>query len=578
MKKVLGYLKPHVPKMTIGISIKFVGAIMDLLLPWALSYVLDNVVPQKSVKMVFFWGGLMCIFSITALVTNIIANRMAALVAQQTTKALRHDLFAKISYLSARQIDTFTIPSLESRLTSDTYNVHQMVSMMQRMGIRAPILLIGGIVITLTLEPVLTLVLLGTLPFLTVIVMSVSKRGIPLYTQLQKSVDTMVRTMRENFTGIRVIKALSRGDFERTRFDKVNGQVVKNEKKAAMTMAVTSPVMNVLLNIGLTMVIAIGAFRVNSGLTQPGAIIAFLTYFTIILNSMLAITRMFVMLSKATASAGRIEEVLSAPEDLTVTDEKPVETPYHIEFKDVSFSYNKRAEREKQDIEHITFNLKRGETLGIMGATGCGKSTILQLLLRFYDPDSGEIRINGRSVSSIPPGELYGKFGIAFQNDVLFANTIQENIAFGRDISKEAVEEAAAVAQAKWFIDQLEESYEYSLDSKGANLSGGQKQRLLIARAVVSHPEILILDDSSSALDYATDASLRTALSEKFSDTTAIIVAQRVSSIRSAHCILVLEDGEILGRGTHEELMESCPAYREVAISQMGNEEVIKNA
>ncbi len=570
MDRIFQYLKPYLPRMSVGLIIKFVGAIMDLLLPGILSYIIDNVVPLKNVPLIFFWGGVMIFCAAIALITNIVANRMASWVAQHTTEALRHDLFSKISYLSCKQIDEYTIPSLESRLTSDTYNVHQMIGMMQRLGIRAPILLIGGILITLLLEPVLSLVLIAVLPLIAFVVYGVSRKGIPLYTKLQQGVDAMVRTVRENITGIRVIKALSKTDYEKERFSTVNGQVVIREKKAGMTMALTNPLMNLFLNLGLTAVIVVGAFRVNGGLTQPGKILAFLTYFTIILNAMLSITRMFVMFSKGSASAGRIREVLDTPEELSIGRPDSIDVSYHILFHHVTFSYQKKED----NVRDISFRLKRGETLGIIGATGCGKSTIVSLLMRLYDVDSGEIRIDGQKVESIPAEVLHTKFGVVFQNDVLFADTIAENIDFGRKLPREQIEKAAQCAQAMEFIRSLPDGFEHRLTAKGTNLSGGQKQRLLIARALAGNPEILILDDSSSALDYKTDALLRHALAAEFQGTTTIVIAQRISSILHADHILVLEEGRELGYGTHEELMDTCELYREISRSQMGGGEV----
>ena len=570
MKRIFPYLRPYLPRISLGLAIKFTGTIMDLLLPWILSYMIDDVVPLKEVPRIVFWGGAMVACAAVALITNIVANRMASWVAQHTTEALRHDLFSKISHLSCGQIDSFSIPSLESRLTSDTYNVHQMIGMMQRLGVRAPILLIGGIFITLMLEPVLALILIAVLPLIALVIYGVSKKGIPLYTRLQQGVDAMVRTVRENVTGIRVIKALSKTDYEKERFSSVNSEVVRREKTAGITMALTNPLMNLFLNVGLTVVIIVGAVRVDSGLTQPGKILAFLTYFTIILNAMLSITRMFVMLSKGTASAERIREVLDTPEDLALLPSDDMDGAYHIIFDRVTFSYQKK----EANLRDISFRLKRGERLGIIGATGCGKSTIVSLLMRLYDADAGEIRIGGQRVEAIPPEVLHTKFGVVFQNDILFADTIAENIDFGRGLSREQIEKAAACAQAMEFIQSLPDGFEHRLTAKGTNLSGGQKQRLLIARALAGDPEILILDDSSSALDYKTDSLLRQALAREYPGVTTIVIAQRVSSILHADHILVLEEGRELGYGTHPELMESCELYREISRSQMGGGEV----
>lgn len=572
MRRIFSYLRPYRLRILLGMTIKFVGTIMDLLLPWILAFIIDDLVPTlqetQNVRPLYLWGGVMLLCSAVALIGNIVANRMASRVARDTTERLRHDLFSRIVRLSCRQTDTFSIPSLESRLTSDTYNIHQMIGMMQRLGIRAPILLIGGVMVTWALDPVLTLVLLSVLPLIGFTVYSISRKGVPLYTELQRSIDRMVRKVRENASGIRVIKALSKADYEKASFDQINQDVVEKETKAATTMAASNPLMNLFLNLGLTLVVVVGAFRVNSGLTKPGTIIAFLSYFTIILNAMLSITRMFVMYSKGSASAGRICEVLDTPEDFTVYPETvdKEEREEHIEFDHVSFSYGGRRET----LHDIHFSLRRGETLGIMGATGSGKSTLLRLLLRFYDPNVGTIRISGRDIRSIPFEELYTKFGVAFQYDFLFADSIAENVRFGRPISDKALTAAAAEAQAAPFIDELKDGYAHRLTAKGTNLSGGQKQRLLIARALAGDPEILLLDDSSSALDYATDARLRQAIRARGSGVTTILVAQRVSSIRHANHILVLEKGHMLGYGTHEELMRSCDSYREIARSQMG--------
>ena len=553
--------------MAFGMVIKFFGSIMDLLLPWILAYMIDYVVPIRSIEKILLWGGAMIICSIIGVTGNIGANQMAAAVARDIMRNVRHDLFAKVSYLSCAQIDKVTMPSLISRLSSDTYNLHRMLSMMQRMGVRAPILLMGGILITLTLEPALTLVLVSTLPFIILLVYTVSRKGFPLYTRLQESIDSMVRKVRENYVGIRIIKALSKVEYEKGRFAEINENVAASERKAAVTMAITNPIMNVLLNVGLTIVIIVGAYRVNAGLTQPGKILAFLTYFTIILNAMLSITRMFVMYSRGNASASRIGEILTMKQDLIIQPSEPVESEHHIVFNDVSFSYQKGQEAT---VEDISFALKKGETLGIIGATGCGKSTIVQLLMRLYDADSGSIRINGEDVKSIPAERLHTMFGITFQNDVLFADTIAENISFGRSLKQEQIEFAAEAAQAAAFVADINDGFGYQLTTKGTNLSGGQRQRLLISRALAGNPEIIVLDDSSSALDYRTDANLRRAIQENFSDTTAIIVAQRISSIMHADHILVLEDGRILGAGKHDDLMQSCEIYQSIYQSQMG--------
>ena len=585
MRTVYKYIKPVLWPMIGGLTLKFIAAMFDLTIPYFLETIIDKAAPTGQINQVLFWGVVMLVCSVLALVTNVTANRMAVRNTSKVTKTLRHDLFAKISHLSARKTDEFTVSSLISRLTTDSYNVNDMLVRVQRIGVRAPFLLIGGIIITLTLDPVLTLVLVAMLPIIAVVVYFVTKYSVPIYTHCQQILDKLVRTVQENATGVRVIKALGKGEHERKRFDNVNAGLANENKKAGVIMAITNPAATIVLNIGLTLVVIVGARRVNSGLTEPGTILAFLSYFTIILNAMLGITRVFVICSKGSASAKRIESVLLAEDDMPILLEEDnaqtenADAP-HIEFRGVTFSYNKKEKSDglrseerdyiKNNLTDISFTLNRGRTLGIIGATGSGKSTIVNLLIRFYDPDKGTVLVDGRDVRCIPREELCKKFGIAFQNDFIMANSIFENISFGRELTEEQVNRAIVLAQAKQMIDELPEGTGYRLTARGTNISGGQKQRMLIARAVAAEPEILILDDSSSALDYKTDASLRKALHSSLPDTTTVIIAQRISSIMNADLILVLDEGSIIGRGRHSELMESCPEYKLIADTQMG--------
>lgn len=573
IKLLIEYLRPFFKRMALGCTIKFIGTLADLALPMMLAFLIDDIVPLGAKKYIWYAGGIMVFCAIVAIWGNITANRYASRVARDMTEKLRNDLFERISYLSARQIDRFTIPSLESRLTSDTYNIHRMIGMLQRLGIRAPLMLVGGLVITFFLEPVLTLVLVAVLPFVGITVYAVSKKGIPLYTKQQEADDDMTRVVRENAQGVRIIKALHKEDAEKARFDTANANLNRQEKRAAENMALTSPLMNLFLNGGLVAVIFVGAIRVNAGVSEPGKIIAFLSYFSLILTAMMSITRIFIMCSKGIASAGRIGEVLDAPEEMTADPQYTTnveENAPHICFDDVSFSYN----GVKDDLSHISFTLEKGQTLGIIGPTGAGKTTLISLLMRQYDVTGGAVRLSGVDVRGMEKKDIAKKFGAAFQNDFLFADTIRANIDFGRGLTDAEMEEGAKTAQAWDFIQNKEGGLSHMLTIKGANLSGGQKQRVILSRALSGSPEILVLDDSSSALDYATDAKLRQAIRER-SETmqeppTTVIVAQRISSIRHADLILVLEDGKITGKGNHEELMRSCALYREIAETQMG--------
>ncbi|NLD33450.1 MAG: ABC transporter ATP-binding protein [Clostridiales bacterium] len=569
MNTLLQYLKPHTGIMTWTFTVKLFAAMMDLLIPSILARIIDKIVPLGEPRQIYLWGGLMVLCALLAIATNIYANRMAALTSGKVTRAVRHDLFAKISSLSMAQIDGISLSSAVSRLTTDTYNINQFLNRMQRMGVRAPILLIGGLVMTLTLDFRLTLVLVLTLPFISLIVYQVTRRTVPLYTKQQTVLDRLVRVMQENITGIRIIKALSKTEYEQQRFDGVNGTLANTTQRAGRVAALSNPLTSLTLNLGLTLVVLAGGFLVNRGMSTPGTIIAFLNYFMIILQAMMGITRIFIMSSRGVASAGRVAEVLNMPQDLAVIAGPPqAETEDHLVFDRVSFSYNK----VENNLEGISFRLKRGETLGILGATGSGKTTLVNLLLRLYDPDSGRVLLGGRDMRTLPPEDLHGKVGVVFQNDFLMADTIRENIRYYRDIPDERVWQAAEDAQAAQFIRDTEQGLDHMVAQKGNNLSGGQKQRLLIARALAGDPELLILDDASSALDYRTDASLRRALHRRYGDTTSIIIAQRVSSIKGADRILVLEEGREIGYGTHDELMEGCPTYREIALTQMGAE------
>lgn len=569
MKTILNYLRPFYPRMAKGLTIKTTGTVLELALPYILSHILKVVVAREDLKQIVLWGGLMVICAITVCACNIIANRMSAKVSRDFAEEMRHALFARTIRLSASQVDAFTVPSLESRITTDTYNIHGFVGMMQRMGVRAPILLIGGVAITLVMDTYLATVMLITLPLIFGTVYFIRLKGIPLYAKVQQSVDKMIKVVREDTQGIRVIKALSKTEYEHKRYDGVNKSLVKDEEKAGIVMGAVNPVMNLFMNGGIVAVVALSASRVSAGTSDPETVIAFMQYFTLISMAMMSVTRIFVMYTKSAASAARIAEVIDAEEDLPVGSEElypSVKTDAHIIFDNVSFAYKDK----KRTLEGISFSLNKGGSLGIIGATGSGKSTIAKLLLRFYDVNSGRILLNGKDLRTFRPEELYPMFGTAMQYDFLYADTVEENIKFGRDLSHEAVVRAAKTAQAHDFITSFEEGYDRMLAQKASNLSGGQKQRLLISRAVAARPEILILDDSSSALDYKTDANLRKALKEDMKGTTVITVAQRVSSIKDCDLILVIDEGRIIGSGTHAQLMQSCSEYKEISDSQMG--------
>ena len=572
MKALFHYLRPVAGMMTVGTIIKFVASIMDLFLPYILAHLLDNVVPEAKkdgqLRTIFIWGGVMIFCAFVAWIGNIVANRIAASTTRDAVRVMRSDLFKKTINLSEKQINDYSIPTLEMRLTGDTYNIHRMVGMMQRMGIRAPILLIGGVVMTFSMEPVLTCVLMCALPIISFVVYIVSKKGIPLYEKVQTSTDKMVRIVRENIVGVRVIKALSKTEYEKDRFSESNEEVGKNDTDAAIIMGITGPVMQILLNAGLVAVIFVGAIRVNAGLSEVGKIIAFMSYFTIILTAMMAVTRLFVMCSKGIASMNRISEILREKDEQELFSSAQtadaISTDAKIVFHKVCFSYN----GIKDNLHDISFSIPKGGTLGIIGATGSGKTTLIKLLMRFYDPDSGSIYIDGEDIKNKTPEKHRSRFGVAMQNDFLYAGTVEENLRFERNISREQIEKAVINAQAEDFMNQR--GLDYELEMSGHNLSGGQRQRLLVARALAGESEILILDDASSALDYKTDSALRSAISKLEPAPTTVIVAQRVSSVMNSDVILLLDNGETIACGDHDTLMRECDMYREIAETQMG--------
>ncbi|MCD7955461.1 MAG: ABC transporter ATP-binding protein/permease [Lachnospiraceae bacterium] len=569
MNLIIRYMKPHAKRIAGSMTLKLFGTLSELLIPYILEYMIDQIVPLGDVSRVLLWGVLMVAVAVICRSLNVAANRHAVAVAADSISTLRHDMFQKTMNLSGSQFDAFGLPTLTSRMTSDSYNVQDFMVSVQAMGIRSPITLIGGIVITMIMDPVLSGILCVLVPILGVVIYLVTRHGIPLYDKVQTSLDRVIRVMRENITGIRVVKALSKESYERNRFGEANSQLTNDDIRASITMATPGPLMQLTLNIGLTLVVIVGARRVNNGLIQPGVILAFLTYFNMILQSVMGLNRIFMMASKAIASADRIDLILQVQDDQPVlsVEGHEIQTNAHIVFDHVSFSYHKTGEQCLSDID---LSLKQGESLGIIGATGSGKTSIINLLMRFYDCDRGGIYIHGKDVRTYGKDELREMFGVVFQNDTIFNDTLFENISFGRHLSDFQVRRAARAANISDFIDGLDEAYQYKADIKGANLSGGQKQRTLIARAIADHPQILILDDSSSALDYKTDAALRKAIQSDYSESTMIMIAQRVSSIMALDHILVLENGEMIGYGTHEELLKSCPVYLDIYQSQMG--------
>ena len=563
MGTVLGYLRPHGVRVACGVTVKFTAALLELVLPLLLEHIVDVSVPARDLTAIWFCGGIMAALAFGAAFCNITANRMAAWVSMEVTRKLRGDLYNRTQRLSCTQMDRFSTSSLVSRLTNDTYNVHQMFDKVQRGGIRAPMLVLGGLVLTFLLEPALAAVQLAVslLTFLTI--WQVTRRGIPHYAAAQEAGDTVVRIIRENASGVRVVKALACQGRERQRFGEASEAARRAEETAGCVMAAANPLTDLLLNTGLVLVVLVGALRVDAGQMPPGQIVAFLSYFTLIQTATLGIAKVFIRISKGAASARRIEEILLEPADQPL---RPSEAASEAELgmDGVSFSYL----GVERDLADVTFSLGRGETLGVLGPTGSGKSTLAALLMRLYDAGEGVVWVGGRDVNAVPREER--RFGVVFQNEALLNDSVYENISFLRNIPREDVIAAAKTAQAWDFIQALPEGLDSRLDIRGANLSGGQRQRLLAARALAGRPAVLVLDNADSALDYATAAALRAAIRRDCPGVTLVVISERVASLRRADRILVLEDGRVTAQGTHEELLEHCARYRHIAELQRG--------
>lgn len=549
--------------------IKFIGTFLELLIPYVLEYIIDVVAPTKSLKMVLVWGGVMIVLAILCRLFNKTANQRAVTSASKNIYRLRQDLFEKTIYLSSDVIDKITLPSLISRLTSDSYNILSFMQSSQTLGVRAPILLLGGFIVTFSMDRGMAMILAVMAPLIIAIVVFISRKGIPLYTAVQKKLDEVVRIMRENISGIRVIKALGKEKRETYHFEMADKDMEKSEIKAGFTMALPTSIVKVFMNIGLVLVVIIGAVRVSEGTMKPGVILAFLSYFQMIMMGVLTLNRFFLMMSKANASSMRIKDTMDSISSLSITEEESGNEKAkegYIVFDDVSFSYNGASNA----VSHISFSLERGKTLGIIGGTGSGKSTIINLMMRFYDPQKGNIFVDGKNIKSYELPSLRRHFGVVFQNDFIFHDTISSNIKMGRNISDEDMKKAAENAMAAEFIERYEEGYEHYSAIHGAAFSGGQKQRLLISRALSGDSPVIVLDDSSSALDYRTDSMVRKNILSNHKSSSLVIVAERVSAVMNADEILVLHNGEIIGRGRHDHLMESCDEYRDIYQTQMG--------
>lgn len=574
MVKLFRFLKPYRMWIVTIVILMFLQSIAQLYLPTLMADIVDEGVMHGNTGYILTLGVVMLLVAAVGTLCNIVAGFLSSKTAAGFGKTVRGKIFGHVERFSLQEFDKFGTASLITRTTNDITQVQQVLFMLMRMFLSAPLMIVGGIVMAVSKDAKLSLVLVAVIPLLVGVIVLVASKGIPLFKAMQTKLDRLNLVLRENLTGIRVIRAFNRDEHEKKRYGAANEDLTKTAIKVTRIMSVIFPIMLLLLNLSLVAIMWFGGIRINNGHMQIGDLIAFTQYASQILFSLTMVSMMFIMIPRASASAVRINEVLNASPsivDAPNVQSAPVAKGV-VEFADVTFSY---PGAEQPAVRHISFTAKPGEMTAIIGGTGSGKSTIVNLLLRFYDIGEGGIRIDGQDIRGMTQAQLRGMIGYVPQKASLFTGTVSDNIRFGKETADLAeIEHAAEVAQAKEFIAELDNGFDSVVSQGGTNFSGGQKQRLSIARALVRKPAIYVFDDSFSALDFKTDAKLRAALQAETTDATLIVVAQRVSTIMNADRIVVLDDGQVAGVGTHRELLDSCEVYREIVTSQLSEEEI----
>lgn len=571
MSKVLKYLKKYWYFAILSPLFMILEVSMDLVQPSLMSRIVDDGIVGQDFGIILNLGIQMLIFTLLGCVGGILSGVFGNLAAQNFSNDLRKDAFAKVMKMSFQQTDKFTIGSLVTRLTNDITACQDFVGMALRMMVRTLMQFIGGIVMVLSINASFGYILLFTLPVQIVVIILVLRKGAPLFSVVQSKLDRVNSVVQENVSGARVVKAYTREEYEYDRFSKANDDLVSTNLRVQKLMALLVPILSILMNASVIAVIYIGGEPVRTAAegAQVGSIMAAITYITQILMSMMMIGMMFQQVTRATASASRIREVLEA--DPVIADGNFTgSTPENgtVEFRNVSFRYP--GVQSGNVLSGVNFRVNKGETVAVLGATGCGKTSLVSLIPRFYDATEGEVLVDGVDVREYKLDELRHKIGFVLQKSELFSETIEQNIRWGDpDATDEEVRRAAEIAQADEFISGFTDGYKDMITEKGSSLSGGQKQRLSIARAIVKNPEILIFDDSMSALDLATDAKLQQTLREKLKGTTVIMIAQRVASVMRADKIAVIDNGTIVAFDNHNNLMKTCDVYRDIYNSQM---------
>lgn len=576
MLRLARYLKHFKLHVSLGPACKLIEAIFELIVPLVMADIIDNGIATGDESIIWQGGLKLIIFAVCGLSFTLVCQYLASVASQGVGTLLRRDLYAHINTLSYREIDRLGTPALVTRIANDVNQVQTAVAMLIRLVIRAPFLVIGATVMAMTIDLKLSLIFFGCMIAIVAIMYPIMVITVKLFKRQQKSLDGISRITRENLSGVRVVRAFSRQEYEKQRFEETAEEYRKFALKAGRINALLNPAIFVVVNVAYLLIVYFGGSMVTvDGLTQ-GQVIALVNYMTQISLALVVVANLVTIFTKAAASSQRINEVFDTKPSVVGADSIPEtdENAPAVEFRDVSFSYLDGEDAEKS-LENVTFSLGKGEVLGIIGGTGSGKSTLVNLLARFYDATQGSVLINGADVKSFPDKELRRIIGIVPQKTELLSGTIRENMTMGRtDITDAQIYSALETAQAKEFTDDLEDGLDSRILQGGKNFSGGQKQRLAIARAIAQSPEILILDDSSSALDYATDAALRKAL--KKLSMTCVIVSQRANSIRHADKIIVLDDGMVEGIGTHAQLLKECGVYREICLTQYTEQELLE--
>lgn len=576
MFKLARYLKLYKKEVIIGPVAKLTEAVFELLVPYIMSKLIDNGIGRGDKTYILKSGGVLFLFGFLGLSFALICQYFASKASQGIGTAMRNDLFRHINSLSAAETAKIGTSSLITRLNSDVNQLQLAVAMLIRLAVRAPFLIIGSTIAAMLIDLKLSIIFLITSPLLAFVLYEVMKHSVPFYKTIQKKLDKVSLLTKEGLSGARVIRAFSKQEYEEKKFDETSDELSDISMNVGNISALLSPLTFLIMNTAVIFILWFGANRVYTGNFTQGEIIAFVSYITSIMLTMVVLANIIVIFTKASASAGRVNEIFALKPSVREKTKDIIETDENapiIEFKNVTFNYNEESESVLED---ITFSIKKGEKIGIIGGTGSGKSSILNLIPRYYDTHSGDIFIKGRNVKEYSFSQLRHMVMTVEQKTVLLSGTIRENIRIAdKNLSDDEIFKALEISQAKKFVDRLPEKLDYYIEQGGLNLSGGQKQRLAIARAVATKPEVLILDDSSSALDFATEAKLRNAINTHLKDSTVITATQRVGCIMHCDKIIVIDDGRIAGQGNHEGLYEKCELYREICLSQLKGKEAV---